>query len=100
MSVTHYFTDEVTVEPFLGSGAYGPQFGDAETVSCRVQAGRKLVRDATGAEVVSEVTIYARLTENITVESRITIDGKQSTVVAVKKHRGSPRIAHLEVNVA
>jgi hypothetical protein len=50
--------DEVTVETFTGSGAFGPAYAAPATVRGKVDMTRRLVRDANGAEVVSEMTVY------------------------------------------
>ena len=53
------FIHTVTVEAYLGTGAYGDRWADPVTVPCFVDETRRLVRDATGTEVVSEATVYA-----------------------------------------
>jgi hypothetical protein len=51
--------EQVTVETYAGEGAYGPVYSPPATVACRAEPVRQVVRDADGAEVVSELTLYA-----------------------------------------
>lgn len=54
--------NRVTVKPYEGDGAYGPTFGTGvPDVACMLDDTRKLVRNADGAEVVSETTLITRL---------------------------------------
>ena len=89
----------VSVEPYKGSGAYGPQYGPAVNVKCFRDDRRQLVRAPNGDEVVSETTIYCRLTENIPAESRVTLSGRTTTVITVKERSGGGLATpdHLEV---
>ena len=75
--------DSVSVEPYTGSGAYGPVYGTAKTVRVNVDATRRLVRDATGREVVSEASLYVHPDDaaSFVPESRLTIGGRVSTVL-------------------
>lgn len=85
-----FYVHTVTVEPFLGTSGYGEDmFGPASTLSPDTENGvflddsRKLVRDATGEQVVSESTLYtyptaaalfnpgARVTSSAGVVSRV-----------------------------
>lgn len=47
-----------TVRPYEGSGAYGDTYGTAVDVPGYYEGRRQLVRDADGAEAVSEGTLY------------------------------------------
>jgi hypothetical protein len=89
----------ILVEPYLGAGGDGPRYGPAVTVDCFYDEARKKVRDALGAEVISEATAYTRLNETIPVESRITFGDRVSYVIAVKRRDGAglPVPSHLEV---
>ncbi|PSK95771.1 hypothetical protein CLV30_12823 [Haloactinopolyspora alba] len=58
--LAEFWVHRVTVEPYEGEGAYGPIYGaPVADVACYVENRRQLVRDRTGAEVVSDTTIYA-----------------------------------------
>ncbi|MCA1195130.1 hypothetical protein [Saccharopolyspora sp. 6V] len=63
----------MTVEPYLGSGAYGDVFGDPVDHRAYVEDSRRLVRDDTGAEVVSETTVRTRPDVSAPPGSRITV---------------------------
>lgn len=49
---------EVSVRPLVANGGLGPQFGSPVTVPAFVLEQQTLVRDATGAEVVSSTQVY------------------------------------------
>ena len=89
----------VTVEPYEGEGPFGPQFGTAVTVRCFVDDKRRLVRNPTGDEVVSESTFYAPLNTVCPAHSRVTVNGRQTTVLAASRRDGGglPTPDHLEV---
>ena len=56
---------QVTVERYLGSGAYGDVYGDPEHITrAQVEDKTTLVRDGTGAEQVSNATIYLEIPEH------------------------------------
>jgi hypothetical protein len=90
-------TAEVT--PYLGEGAYGPIYGEARTVPCFVDDRRRLVRSGSGDEAVSETTVYCRLDEDIPAESRVTVNGRDTTVISVSRMDGGglPTPDHLEL---
>lgn len=51
----------VTVRPMVGEGAYGPVYGPEVTWRrVRIEGGNRLVRDKTGAEVVSTTRLFTR----------------------------------------
>lgn len=93
----------VTVEPYLGTGAYGPQYGPAVVVKCFLDDSRKLVRAASGSEVISETRFFCdphSLDITIVPESRVTIGSRTTTVLSVKDQT-NPTITpdHLEVSL-
>lgn len=49
----------VTVTPYLGTSSVGKVYGDPFTLQCIAQGARRMVRDATGTESLSTLTIYA-----------------------------------------
>ena len=92
----------VTVEPYTGTGAYGPQYGAPVDVKCFRDDARRFVRASDGAEVVSESTFYCEITpftSTITPGTRVDIGTRQTTVLIVKTRDGAglPGPAHLEV---
>lgn len=91
---------EVTVEAYQGDGAYGPVYAAPATVRCFVDDKRRLVRTAEGDEAVSETTLYVGdLTADIPPESRVTVNGRTTTVLTVSRLDGAglPTPDHLEV---
>ena len=77
--------DAITFDPFLGAGAYGPVYDAPVTILGKVSMMRQLVRNADGAEVVSEMTVYLHPADATTIvpESRATYAGRVSTVLSV-----------------
>jgi hypothetical protein len=94
----------VSVEPYTGTGAYGPQYGAAVSVKCFKDDVRRLVRMANGDEVTSAATLYSDLSENVPLNSRVTLPGDPVTtyfVLALKRHDGAGLGTpdHLEVSL-
>ncbi|MEQ4717914.1 hypothetical protein [Nonomuraea sp. B19D2] len=90
---------EALIEPFLGDGAYGPIFGAAVTAKCLVDDERRLVRDAQGAETVSDTTIFFPPGTRCPEGSRVTVNGRVTTVIAsyARDGGGLPTPDHVEV---
>jgi hypothetical protein len=86
-------TDTVTVETFSGSGAFGSVVADPVNVKVKADTTRRLVRDADGAEVVSELTLFVHPDDEakFTPESKLSYSGRTSTVLTVspQSFRGS-----------
>jgi hypothetical protein len=97
--------DTVTVASYQGDSAYGATYAAPVIVDCRVQHGRKLVRSATGDEVVSESTIYvlptlpggARTADVFAPESLVTFETRQAQVIGVMPHRGRGPTVYVEI---
>jgi len=97
--------DTVAVETYSGETAFGPAYESERIFDCRAQADRKLVRNGSGDEVVSEVTLYLPTSlpgelaavEVFATESRVTVNGRQSQVVNVQAHRGRGAPVYVEV---
>lgn len=89
----------VIVEPYLGDGAYGPQYGPEQTVRCFVDDTRKVVRDTDGAEVASETTVFTRPDADIPEGSQIQVGGRTTRVIRTARRDGGglPTPDHLEV---
>ena len=75
----------VAVETLTGEGAYGPVYGTSANVTCDINSTRRLVRNANGEEVVSEMTLTVAAADEakFTPESRVTVASRVSTVLAV-----------------
>lgn len=93
---------DIQVEPYQGAGPYGPVYAEPVTVRALMDSQRRLVRDADGAEVVSETTLRVRLdvADRFPPGSRVTLpDGTTPTVITTARHdgRAMPVPSHLEV---
>lgn len=103
VNVDHFLFHEATVEPLTGEGAYGDVYGAPVAVPCFAESERSLVRDSAGQEVVSEGAIYTELSANIPVGSKVTVFGRTSQALQVKRHDDAGRLttlAHLEVRLS
>lgn len=94
----------VQVERLDGTGAYGDVYLTATAALCAIDDRRRMVRDATGTETVSETTILLPLTTaDVPLGSRVTLPashgGRTATVLAVSRHDsgGMPTPNHLEL---
>ena len=70
-----------TVEPYLGETGAGPAYGTPFTVRCFAMDKRQMVRGAEQDQVISQTQLYCRPGVTIPVHSRVTVGGKQSTVI-------------------
>jgi hypothetical protein len=95
-------THTITVEPFQGDSAYGPVFGAPVQVTCRVDEAQRLVRSNTGEEVVSSSTVFCDLDTVIPAGSRVTVNGRTTTVLALAAFDtgGRSRLDHKEASLA
>ena len=92
----------VTVEPYLGTGAYGAQYGPSVALKCLRDDDRKLVRSPEGEEVLTRASLYCLPTANVPIHSRVTLqDGQQGTVFATRLFDGGGLATpnHLEVSL-
>ncbi|MEU5847440.1 hypothetical protein [Saccharopolyspora shandongensis] len=92
----------ITVQPYLGTGAYGEQLGDPDTVRAQVEDSRRLVRSTTGEELVSSTTVRTRLDVHVPPGSLVTVwpgapHARTARVITVDRfeHPGTP--GHLEL---
>ncbi|NAE18077.1 hypothetical protein [Enterococcus hirae] len=99
-----WWRHEVVLERLLGSGPYGDKWADPETVHGAVDDRRRLVRDGTGSEVVSETTVLLSIvTADVPLGSRVTLPAtfgeRTSTVLSAARHDsgGLPTPDHLEL---
>lgn len=87
------------IEPYQGAGPTGPVYGPPVTVKCFCDDQRRLVRNGDGTEVISSATVYCDLATVAPAESRVTVNGKTSTVFTTYRRDGGglPTPDHLEV---
>lgn len=98
-----FLTDTVTVEPYLGETGRGPSFGDPVQIRCAVKYRRRVLTDTNGRDVVSEASLVASpdAEETFVPESRVTLDGRKTRVVELRRHRaGLKGTTAIEVMVA
>lgn len=83
-----FWVHETQVRTYEGSGPFGETYTDPQDVPCFIDSTRKLVRDQTGREVVSEATIQGPIAHGakFTPESLTTIDGRERTVITAANH--------------
>lgn len=95
-------TTTVTVETRAGTGAEGDTYAAPTTAVVFLEDARKLVRDATGQQVVSESTLYADVADValFTPDSKVALPTRQALVITAKVHViGDPDVDHTEVNL-
>lgn len=99
--------DTVTVQTLTGETSYdGPAHADPVEVRCLVEHRRRLVRSATGDEVLSEVrlTVHPDNDALFTPESLVTVGDRDSQVIGIARFtlpRGrTARLHHLTVDLA
>ncbi|HEY1176986.1 MAG TPA: hypothetical protein VGF17_12580 [Phytomonospora sp.] len=77
----------VTVEPYRGSGAYGPVYDPPATARALVAETVKQVRDATGTVTVSTAQVYAGPGLDCPPGSRVTLpSGRTTRALTVADH--------------
>lgn len=93
------FRNTVSVEPLLGNYAHGPSYGPAVTYKCYVEDGYTMVLSKEGKEVVSSSRVYMPPGAVIPVESRVTVNNRETIVLDVKVLNGAgmPTPDHIEV---
>lgn len=88
----------VSVRPYLGTGAYGDQWGDSFTVRCRIEPRNELIRDSAGNETVASAKMYTAPGVAITPQSEVTWNGVVYDVMSVMPEPGpGGNIHHQEV---
>lgn len=110
--------DRVTVSTYSGEGAYGAVVAEPVEVFCNIDETRRLVRDATGDETVSEATLTLHpRTRTVptggpagqrtidpaivfTPESPVTIRGRDTKVITTKVHTMRGQTVMVEVTCA
>ena len=93
---------QITVEPYLGDGAYGPVYGPPVVVRCLLDDKVREVRSPTGEQVVSSSTAYCPPGTAAPPGSRVTVpDGRQSSVIARldRSAPGLPTPDHVELQL-
>lgn len=94
--------DTVAVQTYSGDSAYGPVYAATKTIPCNIEPTRRLVRSASGDEVVSEATLYVHPYDAVyfAPESLVTIDGRASRILAANAQTYRGRTSYLKVTCA
>jgi hypothetical protein len=91
----------VSVQPFTGNRSHGPTYGPSITHPCFIEHGNQLILSKEGKEIVATSTVYLPLAaeSDFPIDSLVTVNGRPSTVVDVKRRDGGglPTPDHLEV---
>ncbi|MBV6758358.1 hypothetical protein [Rhodococcus opacus] len=101
-----HFAHQATVKRKTGQGAKGPVYAPATAEPAAIDDTTKLVRSATGAEVVSSTSVaFPKMTAYIPAGSLVTLPtsfgGRTSTVIDVQVADGGglPTPDHLAVSL-
>lgn len=81
-----FLPHEVRIKPLTGSGGMGTVYGAEVTVVAFVLDVRELVRDKSGAEVVSSTKVYVQTPVEAPTDSLVTVwpgtsDERQASVI-------------------
>lgn len=87
----------ITVEPYEGSSAYGPVYGEPVEMRARVEGRRRTVRRPDGVDVISQASATIRPGTPVPAESRVTIDGQAYWVLDVVQGEGLTGPAYVEL---
>lgn len=94
---TALLRDRITVEAYLGAGAYGPQYDTPRRLRARVAGRRRVVNRPDGSSVISTASAIVRDT-TITAESRATWKGQPYEVLDVQPAvDGTGHTSHVEL---
>lgn len=110
MNINRLFKQSVTLETYLGSGAYGDVFAAPVTVACFIEDATKLVRNSSEEEVVSTTTLYAAIAGapaeppvqgQFSAMSRVAVNGRDAHVITTARvdSAGPARIHHIQVSL-
>lgn len=95
-----FATTTVTVRTRTGSGSNGDVFATGVPVTGYLEDGRKLVRAASGEQVISESTFFTdpSTVATFTVDSQVDLPTRTALVILVKPRLiGDPDVDHVEV---
>lgn len=82
------FRQTVSVEPYEGESAYGPVYGAAYDLRCRIESRIHTVLLPDGEESQAMARLYCRPGANLPAQSRVTWDGQLHDVLTVATQPG------------
>lgn len=91
---------EITVEPYMGEGAYGPTFGAPVTIRARMEGRRRVIHRQDGTTVTSTATAIIGPDDIVAVESRATHAGQTYEVAEVIDQLAMRQVHHRELVLA
>jgi hypothetical protein len=100
-----FLVHTASVETLTGSGPTGRVFAAPVTVRGLLDDGLVRQQSASGEELVQKSVFYADIADEakFAVDSRITVNGRKSSVVAVRRREAGPLfagLAHVEVDLS
>jgi len=81
--IRDYLNQTATLKTTVSYNEYGEPVANEKVIPCRFEMKRKLVRDKTGNQVVSEATMYC--VEPISPDDRIVYNNKEYIAIAVSE---------------
>lgn len=94
---TSLLRERITIEPYEGSGAYGPTYGTPVTVKARVEGKRRAIRTSGGVDVISSASATIRPDVTVAPESKVTHEGRSYEVLDVLIGEGLSGPAYFEL---
>jgi hypothetical protein len=95
------FRQTVTVEPYIGEGAYGPQYGAGYMLKCRIEARVHTVLTPDGEETTAMARLFCLPGANLPTQSKVIWDGAAHDVLTVGSQPGpTGKPHHIEVSLA
>lgn len=103
--LSSFYVHTATVETFTGSGPAGRIFSAPVTVRGLLDDGLVNVKTSQGEDLTQKSVFYASIDDyaKFTVDSRITVNGRKTTVAAVRRREAGPLfagVAHVEVDLS
>lgn len=83
-----FLVHEVTVRPYAGESSTGTLLGEAFTLRCMAQGKRRMVRDNSGSERLSELTLFCApgSADLVPPGSEVDWQGDTTTVIGATDH--------------
>jgi len=91
--------ERLVIRPYLGTGAYGPVWGDPQEVQGHVEPGFRVVTDRQGNEVVASAVAFILPGVEVGPESLVTWDGQDYEVIDAQPMRAWGKTRHIELTL-